>query len=75
LLALKNKEKRKKQKISISVLILFFLEFNLVISNAFGRNEILTENWTEDIINRQIDILTQVLTIERETIDLIEEEL
>ena len=51
MLALKNKEKRKKQKISISVLILFFLEFNLVISNAFGRNEILTENWTEDIIN------------------------
>lgn len=33
------------------------------------------KNWTREIINKQIDILTQVLNIEKETIDLIEEEL
>jgi hypothetical protein len=33
------------------------------------------KNWTEEIINKQIDILTQVLSIEKETIELIEEEL
>ena len=32
------------------------------------------KNWTEDILNKQIDILTQVLKIEKEIIDLFEEE-
>lgn len=31
--------------------------------------------WTEDILNKQIDVLTQILRIEKETIDLFEEEL
>jgi len=33
------------------------------------------KNWTEDILNKQIDILTQILKIEKENIELFEEEL
>lgn len=32
-------------------------------------------SWTEGIINKQVDVLTQVLSMEKETIDLIEQEL
>ena len=30
-------------------------------------------SWTADIINKQVDILTEVLSIEKKTIHLIEE--
>jgi len=33
------------------------------------------KDWTKDIVNKQVDILSQILSIEKETIDLIEEEL
>jgi len=33
------------------------------------------KSWTEDILNKQMDILIQVLSIEKDTIDLFEEEL
>jgi predicted transcriptional regulator len=51
LFALKKKGKRKKHKFSIILIFVFFLEFNLAISNVLGRTESLSKNWTEDIIN------------------------
>jgi hypothetical protein len=35
----------------------------------------ITNSWTADIINKQVDILTQVLSIEKKSIKLFEEEL
>jgi hypothetical protein len=62
---------------------------NLIIDNYKKEVELLEEtqkniipsfksepkSWTEDIINKQIDILTKVLSIEKDSIDLFEEEL
>ncbi len=62
---------------------------NLVIDNYRKEVDLLEEtqknilpsfdsepqSWTEDIINKQIDILTQISGVEKENIDLFEEEL
>jgi hypothetical protein len=44
-------------------------------SNVLPSFDSIKENWTKDIINRQVDILNQALSIEKETIDLIEQEI
>ena len=62
---------------------------NLIVDNYEKEDELLKntqknilpsfesdpKNWSEEIINHQIDILTQVLKIEKETIELIEDEI
>jgi hypothetical protein len=44
-------------------------------TNILPSYESTSKNWTTEIINHQIEILTQVLDIERETIELIENEI
>jgi len=53
-------------------------EIELLINgqkNILPSFESSSKTWTEDIINKQIDILTRILSLEKDAIDLIQEEL